>query len=240
MLVRGSSPWCQVFSHAEWADFEYARDLLHFYRAGPGNRYAGAMGSLWLDAVARLVIEDSKVGPAGGGGGGIGSPPSPGTGEIYVSFVHDGDIVPVLAALGVFDEDMDDDESGSGSGRPDNGKHHGQDLPTTHVKRDRKWRTSDLVPMAGRLVIERLNCRTPHGRRYRDVRLFVNDGWVGWAAQGPRQSNGKGKGERVFVPQVEVGRFRDMVQKKKESFGGFREVCGLDEAVDEGIRFLHQ
>ena len=68
LLVRGSSPWCQVFSRAEWEDFEYARDVLHFYRAGPGNRYAGAMGSLWLDAVAKLVVQDSKIDPAAAGG----------------------------------------------------------------------------------------------------------------------------------------------------------------------------
>lgn len=44
ILVRRDSPWCKVFTKDEWLDFEYARDLLHFYLAGPGNKYAGAMG----------------------------------------------------------------------------------------------------------------------------------------------------------------------------------------------------
>ncbi len=33
-IVRGSSQWCGVFSHADWENFEYARDVIHYYRAG--------------------------------------------------------------------------------------------------------------------------------------------------------------------------------------------------------------
>lgn len=175
------------------------------------------MGSLWLDAVSELIIQDSTETDGGAGSGGIGIGAKAGTGEIYASFVHDGDVVPVLAALGIFEEDGED-----------------QMLPTDHVKRDRKWRTSDLVPMAGRLVIERLNCRTPHGWRYRDVRLWINDGWMGWVVDGAEERT------KVYIPQMEVGRFRDMVRRKKEGFGGFAEVCGLEEGVEEGIAFLHQ
>ena len=61
--VRGHSPWCAVFTHREWRAFEYARDVIHYYRAGPGNRYARAMGALWLNATARLLTE----GPAAAG-----------------------------------------------------------------------------------------------------------------------------------------------------------------------------
>ena len=53
--VRGSSPWCDVFTNEEWEDFAYARDVLHYYRAGPGNPYAGAMGWLWLNATTSLL-----------------------------------------------------------------------------------------------------------------------------------------------------------------------------------------
>ena len=199
---RGSSPWCGVFERAEWDAFEYARDLLHFYRAGPGNPFARLLGSLWLEATAELLARES---PDDGNA----------QGELFVSFVHDGDIVPVLAALGLFDEVGE------------------QTLPTDRVKHDRIWRTSDVVPMAGRLVIERLNCRTPQGWRYREVRSFVNDGWVGWPVR--RQD-----GETVFVPQVEVGRFKGMVDQLRGEVGGFRQGCGLGEDVEEKIGFLHQ
>lgn len=57
--VRGASPWCGVFTHDEWRSFEYARDVIHFYRAGPGTKYSGAMGSLWLNATARLLLQQA-------------------------------------------------------------------------------------------------------------------------------------------------------------------------------------
>lgn len=63
--VRGYSPWCQVFDHSEWNSFEYARDVIHFYRAGPGTKYsAAAMGSLFLNATGKLLLEEPpKAGP---------------------------------------------------------------------------------------------------------------------------------------------------------------------------------
>ena len=59
------------------------RDLLHFYRAGPGNKNAGAMGWLWLNVTQDLISQER-------------------IGGVYFSFVHDGDIIPVLAALGIY------------------------------------------------------------------------------------------------------------------------------------------
>jgi acid phosphatase len=61
-MTRGSSPWCDVFSEEDWDNFEYARDLIHYYRAGPGNPYAGAMGWLWLNATTTLL----RRGPGAG------------------------------------------------------------------------------------------------------------------------------------------------------------------------------
>lgn len=63
-LVRGSSPWCEVFTHKDWLNFEYARDVLHYYRAGPGNRYAPTMGWLWLNATSKLLEEGPSAGVA--------------------------------------------------------------------------------------------------------------------------------------------------------------------------------
>lgn len=34
ILVRGQSDWCAVFTHHDWENFEYARDVIHYYRAG--------------------------------------------------------------------------------------------------------------------------------------------------------------------------------------------------------------
>lgn len=60
--VRGSSPWCDIFTDEEWESFAYARDVLHYYRAGPGNPYAGAMGWLWLNATTSLLRSGPDAG----------------------------------------------------------------------------------------------------------------------------------------------------------------------------------
>ena len=62
-LAKGSSPWCEVFTHEEWEQFEYARDIIHYYRAGPGNPYSGSMGWLWLNATTNLLEDGPSTGP---------------------------------------------------------------------------------------------------------------------------------------------------------------------------------
>ena len=62
ILVRGNSSWCDVFTRDEFLAFEYARDVLHYYRAGPGNKYAASMGWLWLNATKSLLLEGEEGG----------------------------------------------------------------------------------------------------------------------------------------------------------------------------------
>lgn len=61
--VRGRSDWCDVFTQSEFLSFEYARDVQHYYRAGPGNKYAASMGSLYLNATTNLMLEGPSAGP---------------------------------------------------------------------------------------------------------------------------------------------------------------------------------
>lgn len=63
-LVRRSSPWCDVFTPEDWSNFEYARDVIHYYRAGSGNRYSRVMGLVWLKRVVELLVEDHVGGDA--------------------------------------------------------------------------------------------------------------------------------------------------------------------------------
>jgi acid phosphatase len=62
-LTRGSSPWCSVFTHDDWLNFEYARDVIHFYRAGPGNPYGPTMGWLWINATMNILLQGEEAGP---------------------------------------------------------------------------------------------------------------------------------------------------------------------------------
>lgn len=61
-LARGNSPWCEIFTHEDWRNFEYARDVIHYYRAGPGNRFGATMGWLWLNATANLLEKGPDAG----------------------------------------------------------------------------------------------------------------------------------------------------------------------------------
>lgn len=192
VLARGHSPWCEVFTHNEWLHFEYARDLLHFYRAGPGNVYAHTLGWPYLNATAELLANDSSN-------------------DIYFSFVHDGDIVPFIAALHLLDE-----------------KSLEQELPTDRMKEDRIWSTSDTVPMGGRVILERIACTAAAGGTERFVRVFINDGLM--KLPGPPSA--------IQIPcSVRIADFRNLVLSMPTNFS---DVCGLPPTAAKQITFLHQ
>lgn len=194
ILARGYSSWCDVFTHKEWLDFEYARDLLHFYRAGPGNQYGPVMGWLYLNATADLLVKEHAQ-------------------DVYFSFVHDGDLVPMLAALQILDE-----------------KRVVQELPTNRVKTNRQWVTSDVVPMGGRVVFERVACQEGDEKK-RYVRIFINDGLMRLAGL-PASS--------TIKHGVPVEDFWVFVVSRLGLFGEFRDVCEIDRDLPDRITFLHQ
>ncbi|KAF1962733.1 phosphoglycerate mutase-like protein [Byssothecium circinans] len=190
--VRGGSHWCNVFTQEEFLGFEYARDILHYYRAGPGTKYAAVMGWLWLNATMNLMLEGPTAGP------------------LFLSFVHDGDIAPVLTALDIIND--------------------AEHLPITHIKRDRKWRKSQVSPMGGRTIFEVLSCNTKgESTPSKFVRLNINDG----ITMLPDCNNGPGR-------SCPLQDFALRTKRKGEEAGDFREKCGLSEDAPDRITFLHQ
>ncbi|KAF8472654.1 multiple inositol polyphosphate phosphatase [Kalaharituber pfeilii] len=193
--VRGSSKWCDVFTEDEWLKFEYARDVIHYYRTGPGNPYARAMGWLWVNATANLIQK------------------GPNAGTVFFSFVHDGDIVPMLASLGLFDDKID--------------------LPVDHIYKNRRWKTSQIVPMGGRIVFERMTCEAiSKHKKSQDgifVRFNVNDGIVAL----PGCDSGPGN-------SCPLDQFIAHVAERGRLGGDFREVCGLDPGAPDRPTFLKQ
>ncbi|KAF2859645.1 phosphoglycerate mutase-like protein [Piedraia hortae CBS 480.64] len=207
-LAKGKSDWCDVFTHKEWEQFEYARDLLHYYRSGEGNPFGVVMGSLWLNSTAYLLEKGPEE-----------------AGPLFFSFVHDGDIVPFLAALDLFPQPTP--------------------LESSHILENRTWRTSDIVPMGGRVILERLACPYQecwdHGEfgypnhvfcnpPSQDVfiRVNVNDAIVPipWCEHGPGGS----------CPLSEF------LQRVRERVMGmdFLKTCGLSQDMKDRIEFLHQ
>ncbi|KAH8705585.1 histidine phosphatase superfamily [Talaromyces proteolyticus] len=193
-IVRGTSPWCELFTPKEWEHFEYARDLLHYYRGGPGNKYAAAMGLLWLHATGQLL----QAGPENG--------------TLFFSFVHDGDIAPMLTVLDLFPDPKYDPH-----------------LPVTHVAEDRVWRVSTVMPMGGRISFERLRCSgSDNVSNGTYVRINVNDDIV------PLPGCSSGPGE-----SCPLEKFTARISRKREELGGFAEVCKTS-GLDTGITFLKQ
>jgi acid phosphatase len=190
--VRGRSDWCDVFTQDEFLAFEYARDLLHYYRAGPGQKYAASMGWLWLNATTNLLLEGPAVGP------------------LFFSFVHDGDIAPMITALDIINDE--------------------EHLPITHIPHDRKWRKSQVSPMGGRIIFELLSCRaknTPGLAKF--VRLNINDGITAI----PDCQSGPGR-------SCPLAQFAARTRRKGEEVGEFGKLCGLEDGAAERITFLHQ
>ncbi|PGH13351.1 hypothetical protein AJ80_06345 [Polytolypa hystricis UAMH7299] len=201
-LLHGSSSWCDVFTQDDWLHFEYARDLVHYYRGGPGNRFGPVMGWLWLNATTELLL----------------SPPE--AGQLYFSFVHDGDIGPMLAALDIFQDDFYDPK-----------------LPKGNIATDRKWRASQIMPMGGRIILERLSCPSTASEEGIEnenltkqfIRINVNDGIIAL----PGCNSGPGH-------SCPLAEFSERVRLRGIEAGDFGTVCGLADGHAKRISFLHQ
>ena len=144
--------------------------------------------------------------------------------------VHDGDVIPMLAALDIFPS--------------------AEHLPTTRMPPFRTWRTSQVVPMGGRVIFERLSCQSPTSPSLGNkrqaqhpfktgeeslrltsefVRININDGIVAL----PTCSSGPGS-------SCPLDQFRGLVRTRGAQIGDFRETCGLGPDAAARITFLHQ
>lgn len=129
--------------------------------------------------------------------------------------VHDGDIAPFLTALEIFKDEKYDPA-----------------LPTTHVAEDRVWRTSSVMPMGGRVTLERLTCSSPSSDSANGngpfIRININDGIIPL----PYCQSGPGK-------SCPLSQFVEFVQRRRTEVGEFGDICGLEDDVGR-ISFLHQ
>lgn len=125
--------------------------------------------------------------------------------------VHDGDIAPFLTALGLFAD-------------PDDGLF----LPTEHLANWRVWKTSSVLPMGARIILERMTCSSEDDESGVYVRVNINDRIVPlpFCLDGPGRS-------------CSLSAFEEYVTQRGHGIGPFGEVCGLEGHPDR-ITFLHQ
>ena len=149
------SPFCNLFSHAEWKKYDYYQTLGKYYGYGPGNPLGPTQGIGFVnELVARLtgkaVRDHTSVNQT------LDSDPTtfPLNRTLYADFSHDNDITAVFAALGLY------------SNTPK--------LSTSHIMtvEDMKgYSAAWTVPFAGRAFIEKMNCE---GVEEEMVRVLVN------------------------------------------------------------------
>ena len=104
-------------------------------------------------------------------------------------------------------------------------------LPTTHRLEDRVWYTSTVMPMGGRVTLERMTCSPTDGVSDMSttfLRVNINDKIVPL----PYCNSGPG----LSCPLEE---FFSHVARRRIEVGEFGEVCGLDDDVGR-ITFLRQ
>ncbi|PYI06530.1 acid phosphatase [Aspergillus sclerotiicarbonarius CBS 121057] len=171
-------------SSSDWIDVFTTDEWVSFSHIWNINfYYCSGPGNSYMRAVGALYINATLTLLNEG----------PSSGSLFFNFAHDSNITPIITALGIATPSTP--------------------LPTDRVSFHSPWKTEDIVPMGGRLTIERLNCTSsalaPAGTF---VRLVLNEAVV------PLQEcqNGPGyscplnnytefvRGLPSFVPECEV------------------------------------
>ena len=105
-------------------------------------------------------------------------------------------------------------------------------LPTSHIAKDRKWLTSQIMPMGGRVIFERLTCSSATSTTTEQfIRINVNDGII------PLKNCTSGPGQSCPLPE-----FVEFIRRRGVELGNFEDACGIDRGGDRDGRltFLHQ
>ena len=91
--VRGSSPFCDLFTNEEFVRYSYSNDLSNYYSNGAGNNFTRIAGSPLLKASLALLKDNTN------------------SNQIWLSFTHDTDLEIFHSSLGLLEpaEDLPTD-----------------------------------------------------------------------------------------------------------------------------------
>jgi acid phosphatase len=144
-VIRGESPFCDLFTPEEWLSFEYANDIMYHYELGYGSDLVPYLGIPFVNATTELLASDSS------------------DQQLYVSFTHREEPPFVLAALNLFNS-----STFTGTNDPN------ASFPLTQINHQRAWKSSNFIPFLGNIAVERLECNAMgyDGETY--VRVLVN------------------------------------------------------------------
>lgn len=126
------SPWCNIFTDAELQQYEYAQDIRYYWGLGPGSDLEQTMMMPYLNALVGLLQQGPGINGTAVDGSSFTLP------DLLVSFLNDGQLVELITATGVFDNEAP--------------------LSGTEMNEDRLFVASHFVTMRGTIAFERLNC----------------------------------------------------------------------------------
>lgn len=156
---------CSLFSTAEWDGNEYAWDLEFYGIYGSGSALGPGQGTGWVnELIPRLTGQQWDQTTQTSENSTLNSFPRtfPLHRRFYVDFTHDSVIANVVAALNL----------------PD----FAHSLDPLKPDSTRRYRTSEIVPFASRLIFEKIRCQengaTASGSERELVRLLLNDAIV--------------------------------------------------------------
>ncbi|EPY51665.1 thiamine-repressible acid phosphatase Pho4 [Schizosaccharomyces cryophilus OY26] len=127
LTLKDESGFCSLFTPSEIINFEYDYDLEFSLWGGPSSKWANVLGGPYIHNLAkslRSVYNESNYQ------------------KTFFAFTHDGQILPIEAALGFF---------------PDITPEH--PLPLTYNPYTYSLKTSSFVPFAGNLITELFQCQ---------------------------------------------------------------------------------
>jgi acid phosphatase len=144
-VIRGSSPFCQIFNPQEWISFEYYFDIKYYYELGYGNHLSPIIGMPWLVASSNLFKDSYKTDQ-----------------NLYISVAHREMLPIILTSLGLYND--------SAYINAENIKYA---LPLDQINYHRTWKSSKIIPFMGHVALERMDCNSDtHNGSF--VRIIVN------------------------------------------------------------------
>ncbi|KZP27638.1 acid phosphatase [Athelia psychrophila] len=154
------SPVCDLFTEEEFEGYEYYHDLDEYYGFGYGQDLGRVQGVGYVnELLARLIGQPVKDHTQTNRTLDASSTTFPLNRTIYADFSHGSIMISIYSAIGIFQQDKPLDP-----GLPDP---------------DRTWVMAKMIPFAGRMVTERVECQIPVrgvGVRVTEyVRILVND-----------------------------------------------------------------
>ncbi|KAF7184354.1 hypothetical protein CNMCM7691_005106 [Aspergillus felis] len=150
------SPFCALFTHNEWKEYDYLQSLGKYYGYGAGNPLGPAQGiGFTNELIARLT--HSPVQDHTSTNSTLDSNPAtfPLNATIYVDFSHDNGMIPIFFAMGLY-----------------NGTEPLSLTAVESTKESDGYSASWAVPFAARAYFETMQCKS---EKEPLVRALIND-----------------------------------------------------------------